>query len=101
MTQQMHTPSEATTWKIRVAGYGTFYFIGTETEAETMRSHKAQWERGVGHKWRADLARESDKLTAEMVDLWDAGEGVPSRLVSRRRKALQAERLAQAEGSRP
>lgn len=40
-------------WKIDVTGYGTFDFDGTEQEAEEMRRHKAEWEGGVGRKWRA------------------------------------------------
>lgn len=64
----------STTWNIWVSGYGQFQFEGTEAEAEDMRAHKANWERGQGRKWRADLARESDRLTDEIVGLWDAGQ---------------------------
>ena len=84
-------------WKIRVSGYGTFDFIGTDDEAEEMRRHKARWEQATAHKWRADLARESDRLTAEMVGLWDGGKGAPVRLVNRRRKALQADAMLTAK----
>lgn len=89
----------ATNWKIRVAGYGTFDFHGTEAEAEEMRCHKARWEQGVAHKWRADLARQSDRLTAEIAALWDAGKGAPIKLMARRRRALEAERSALAAPS--
>ena len=41
-------------WIISVGGYGTFFFEGTESEAEEMRAHKAKWERGVGKKRPAD-----------------------------------------------
>ena len=41
-------------WVIQVAGYGHFFFEGTETAAEEMRAHKANWEQGVGWKRRAD-----------------------------------------------
>lgn len=51
-----------TLWKIRVAGYGTFDFEGTEAEAEEMRIHKANWEQGPAIKWRTDLGNESPVL---------------------------------------
>lgn len=88
------TPSldAPTTWNIWVSGYGEFTFEGTEAEADEMRSHKARWERGNGQKWRADLARESDRLTAEIVDLWATGQGCPSSLLAKRGKARDAER---------
>lgn len=79
-----------TDWKIRISGYGTFDFHGTEAEAEEMRRHKAEWERGSGIKWRADLATEYDRLTAECGALWDAGEGVPVWLLRNRAKAEAA-----------
>jgi hypothetical protein len=41
-------------WKIRVSGYGTFDFEGTEDEAEEMRAHKARWEQGFAMKWRTE-----------------------------------------------
>ncbi len=78
-------------WKIRVVGYGTFDFLGTEAEAEEMRRHKARWEGGVAVKWRADLSRESDRLQAEIADLWDAGKGAPTRLVNKLAAARKAE----------
>ena len=81
-------------WMIWVSGYGTFEFEGTETQAEEMRAHKANWERGQGRKWRADLSRESDRLTAEIVALWDRHEGVPQSLMSRLKKAKDAEAVA-------
>lgn len=82
-------------WKIWVSGYGDFDFEGTEAEAEEMRSHKARWEHGKGMKWRADNQKPSDKLTAEIVALWDADEGVPQSLLKRRSDALKAEREVQ------
>lgn len=50
--------NERTTWKIRVSGYGTFDFEGTEAEAEQKRRDKCQWEHATGLKWRSDLARD-------------------------------------------
>lgn len=42
-------------WKISIGGYGSFEYVGTSFEAEDMRSHKAQWERGVGRReWLRD-----------------------------------------------
>jgi hypothetical protein len=45
-------------WTITVAGYGSFGYVGSEDEAEAMRKHKANWERGVGKKVRV---RDADK----------------------------------------
>ena len=83
--------SEATTWMIRVSGYGTFEFEGTEPEAEEMRGHKAQWEQGRGMKWRKDLSRESDKIGAAMADLFDQGKGCPAGMVKKRSQAMKLE----------
>lgn len=80
-------------WRIRVQGYGTFDFYGTEAEAEEMRAHKAQWEKGVGLKWRADLARPIDSLTAEIASEFDKGKGV------RRDKLILMKSLAAKETS--
>jgi hypothetical protein len=90
-TREIDNPSDTTIWLIRIAGYGTFEFTGTEAEAEGMRAHKANWERGMGMKWRKDLLRESDKLTAVIANLFDQNMGVPGELVTRRAKALKAE----------
>jgi len=38
-------------WLITIGGYGSFFFAGTEEEAEGMRSHKASWEGGIGKKY--------------------------------------------------
>ncbi|KRA15378.1 hypothetical protein [Lysobacter sp. Root604] len=41
-------------WVIVVGGgYGAFLYLGTETEAEGMRAHKARWERAIARKRRA------------------------------------------------
>jgi len=80
-----------TKWRIWINGYGEFDFEGTEAEAEAMRAHKARWEGGQGRKWRADMSRESDRLTAKIVALWDAGEGVPQSLMSQLKKAKDTE----------
>lgn len=92
MSDAKHTPAK-TVWRIRISGYGTFDFTGTEAEAEEMRAHKANWERGHGMKWRADLSRKSDQFAAEMAALWDVHKGVPDKLVRARRAALKAEAL--------
>lgn len=88
---------DKTQWRIWVSGYGEFAFEGSEAEAEEMRVHKARWERGSSRKWRADLSRECDRLTAEVVGLWDAGEGVPQSLLSRLRKAEETATLPLTE----
>lgn len=75
-----HTPTGD--WKIRISGYGTFDFAGTEEQAEAMRAHKANWERGSGWKYRVGTwARESDKLTQKLCGLWDEGKGGPGDLM--------------------
>lgn len=79
-------------WKIRIQGYGTFDFHGTEKEAEDMRAHKANWERGSGMKWRVgDWAKPSDAISQQMADLFDAGKGVPWKLAESLRKARKKE----------
>lgn len=82
---------ESTVWMIRIAGYGTFEFTGTQTDAEAMRSHKAQWERGSGMMWRKDLARESDRIGSEMATLFQEGKGIPSSMLKRRADARKRE----------
>ncbi|QNH21195.1 hypothetical protein HEP73_02107 [Xanthomonas sp. GW] len=57
----------STNWVIRVAGYGSFLFVGTEEEAEEMRRHKARWERAVAHKRPAD-AQEVAEQTPSRCD---------------------------------
>ncbi len=52
-------------WVIRVHGYGSFIFEGTEYGAEEMRRHKATWEHGVGLK---RLATEEEIKTKEADD---------------------------------
>ena len=39
-------------WAISIGGHGSFDFVATESEAEEMRAHKADWERGPGKKFR-------------------------------------------------
>lgn len=63
-------------WKIRIQGYGTFDFEGTEEDAEATRVNKARWECGNGIKWRADLSTEYDRLTAEVAQRLDDGKGI-------------------------
>lgn len=58
-------------WKIRIQGYGTFDFAGTEAEAEKMRAHKANWERGVGIKWRVNNQTDLDKKMQKQAEIWD------------------------------
>lgn len=81
-------------WLIRIQGYGTFDFDGTEAEAEEMRRHKANWERGNGMKWCVSAPNEVDRITAEIAALWDSGRGAPQRLFTKRRKAAEAVALA-------
>lgn len=83
---------ESTIWKIRIAGYGTFEFTGTEAEADQRRGDKAVYEQGPGMMWRKDLLRDSDRLGAEIATLFDSGKGAPSELVKRRTAAKKAER---------
>ena len=39
-------------WRIVVAGYGGYYWVGTEEQAEEQRAHKAQWEQAAARKER-------------------------------------------------
>lgn len=82
---------DSTVWMIRVAGYGTMEFTGTQAEAEEMRAHKANWERGSAMMWRKDLARESDRIGSEIAALFEQGKGVPSGMLKRRAEARKSE----------
>lgn len=64
-------------WKIRISGYGTFDFYGTEEEAEGMRINKAQWEGGNGMKWRSSLSTKEDIEKATRAAILDSGNGIP------------------------
>lgn len=77
-------------WKIWVSGYGEFDFEGSEDEAEEMRVHKSNWERGRGEKYRANKSTPLDKVTAEIVALWSSGKGVPQSLMSKRRRLRES-----------
>lgn len=83
--------AEQTIWMIRITGYGTFEFAGTEAEAEDMRAHKANWERGSGMMWRKDQARESDRIGAQIAALFEAGKGVSTELLRSRKAARERE----------
>lgn len=85
----MNSPSM---WMIRISGYGTFEFLGTEAEAEEMRVHKSRWEQGSGMKWRKDLTRESDRMAARIASFFDEGKGIPSGLLKSRSEALKEEK---------
>lgn len=37
-------------WVINLPAYGAFLFNGTESEAEVVRAHKANWEGEIAHK---------------------------------------------------
>lgn len=94
MTQQIATKkiNKSGEWYIWVSGYGGFSFTGTEIEAEDMRKHKANWERGSGWKYRTGAwATEADKVTEQIVDEFEQGEGVPQSLMSKRYQLMKAE----------
>lgn len=78
-------------WNIRIHGYGTFQFTGTEAEAEEMRLHKSRWEQAKAHKWRASLTTEADRLTAQIAKKLDAGGGVPLALVRKLARARKVD----------
>lgn len=84
---------ERTVWKIRIAGYGTFEFTGTETEANEMRGYKANREQGTGMMWRKDLLRESDRLGAEIAAIFDSRKGAPGELIKRWTAARRADKV--------
>jgi hypothetical protein len=88
--------SEQTTWCIRISGYGTFDFFGTQTEADKARENKARWERATSMMWRKDLARPSDKIKAQIAASFDEKGSAPRLLFTRLRRAKALE-LANAE----
>lgn len=69
-------------WTIRISGYGTFEFEGTEQEAEEMRKNKAQWERGNGLKYRKCEQEIIDKLVELQCWFFDNEGGCPHWLIS-------------------
>lgn len=82
-------------WKIRVSGYGTFDFEGTEHQAEEMRAHKANWEQGTALKWRTDgLAKPSDLIRAKMAQAFDDSGSCSFELTTALRKAKRKEEKA-------
>lgn len=81
-----------TTWIIRISGYGTFEFQGAEAEANEARSNKAKCERATSMMWRADLARNSDKINAQIAASFDERGSAPRALFSKLKKAVAAER---------
>lgn len=92
ITKELNTQVMRVSWLIRIQGYGTFEFYGTEEEAEEMRRHKSQWEGGVGMKWRKELPLESDRVSAEIAARFDLGQGVPAGLMKRLRRAREKEK---------
>lgn len=84
-------------WLIRVTGHGTFDFEGTEPEAEQARRAAAARHYTTALKWRADLSRESDRLTARIAAAFDAGDPVSPLILTARAKALAAEARAETE----
>jgi hypothetical protein len=86
-------------WMIRISGYGTFEFKGIEEEAEEMRAHKANWERGMGMKWRVGKwAKESDKIAAQIAEMFDAGKGASGKLMDAMPRAKRKESAEAAAG---
>lgn len=92
---------DKTVWRIRVSGYGTFDFNGTEDEAEEMRKHKANWERGHAIKWRKDLAHDCDKAAAEIASRFDQHKGVSRTLLKRYRAGRAAWRWDHSVAGNP
>lgn len=77
-------------WKIWIGGgYGLFDFEGTEAEAEKMRAHKAAWERARGMKYRVENQTDVDRITQEIVALWDDDKGVPQSLFTKLKAARE------------
>mgnify|MGYP000915409800 CR=1 FL=1 len=50
MSRIMTSGTDAVYWVISVGGYGSFFFEGTEEQAEKMRCLKARWEQAVARK---------------------------------------------------
>lgn len=84
-------------WLIRITGHGTFEFEGTPAEAEQARRAAETRHHTRAIKWRADLSRESDRLTAEIATAFDRGKPVSPLVFTARAKALTAEAQATTE----
>ena len=54
-------------WAITIAGWGTLWGKGTETQAEKFRVHKCNWEQAVGTK--AVVMKEQKPPEKEWEDL--------------------------------
>lgn len=70
------TTAERQVWVIHIgAGYGAFFFTGTEAEAEEKRVHKSNWEGGFGWKRLADekeiAAKEASQCLNHPNYKWD------------------------------
>ena len=48
-------------WRISIAGYGVFMFLGNEKQAEETRAHKSNWEGGVGRKEKITVPKKDRK----------------------------------------
>lgn len=77
-------------WKIRIHGFDTIDFTGTEAEAEQFRRGKALWERSTALKWRTRGQTEYDKLTAEIARYLDAEVEIPEKLMLKWQIAKEA-----------
>lgn len=64
--------SQVSIWAIRVSGYGSFLFSGTEAEAEEMRVHKARWEQGVARKRKATPSEIAANKASDDVETYCA-----------------------------
>lgn len=72
MTENNLTSDKRSWWAIKVTGYGTFAYYGTEIEAEDMRDHKTNWEGGHGTKRPAT----EDEIKEALKDLrWQKEQG--------------------------
>lgn len=84
-------------WLIRITGHGTIDFEGTPAEAEQARRAAQARHHASTLLWRADLSRESGRLTARIAAAFDRGEPVHPQIFTARAKALAAEAQATTE----
>ena len=62
-------PTKRKWWLISISGYGSLGFYGTAAEAEEMRVHKSNWERGVGRKFVITATHTKAKEAQERAKL--------------------------------
>lgn len=80
-------------WRIRISGYGTFDFFGTEEQAEDRRKSKAKWEGAISSaKWRKTPRTVSEKLVELREWFFENERGCPIWVITKIKQAKKAEK---------